>query len=605
MPDNLKELARKCRVTLAQAHHWPSAVRLVWEATGWWTWAWVALVVAQGLLPAATAQLTRRVVNELVRAVSARGGEGTLSSLWLAAASLGAVLLLSELLRGAAAWVRTLQSELFWDHIQNRIHEKSASLDLAFYDSPEFHDRLHRVTEDAGTRPLALLENLGGVLQSALSLAAMGMLLAQYGIGLPALLLASALPALTAVLYYSHRQYEWRRRVTPEERRMWYFNQLLTSREPAAELRLFGLGERFRRLYAQSRRQVREESLRLHGRERLAELGAGAVALLAAGGAFAVMTWRTVRGAVTPGDLALFAQAFVQGQQFVRTLLGNAGQIYRNTLFLGDMFEFLALEPAIVAPAKSREGPSGLREQIRFDHVTFRYPGGNRDVLRDFNLVLPAGKIVAIVGRNGSGKSTLVRLLCRLYDPVEGRIEWDGVDMREFSPTELRRQITALFQEPVRYSATVAENIAWDAPDSVRNEAAIAAGADELARRLGYERLLGRNFEGGTDLSAGEWQRLALARAFARNASLVLLDEATSAMDSWAEAEWLRRLRSVAAGKTVVMITHRFTTAKQADVIYVMDDGRIVESGAHEELLRHDGLYAQSWRTQAEENAHD
>jgi len=601
--ETLNDWARKSRLTLAQARHWPSVLRLVGEATGAWMWLWGVLLLAQGVLPVVSVQLTRRVVNELVRAVAARGTEGTLLPLAWAAAALGAVMLLTELLRLAAAWVRVVQSERFWDHIQNKVHEKAVALDLAFYDSPEFHDRLHRVSLEAGTRPLALLENLGGVLQSAISLVAMGIVLARYGLWFPVLLVVSALPAFAAVLHYSRRQFEWRREVTPEERRMWYFRHLLTSRESAAELRLFELGERFRQFYTAARRRVRAASLRLQGQERLAELGAIVMALAAAAGAFVVMTGRTVRGALTVGDLALFAQAFLQGQQLARTLLGNAGQIYRHTLFLNDMFEFFALEPVIAAPSRARSGLSGLREQIRFSHVTFRYPGGTADVLRDFNLVVPAGKIVAVVGRNGSGKSTLVKLLCRFYDPTEGRIEWDGTDLREFQPSALRRQITALFQEAVRYHATVAQNISFDA---VKIEAAAAAaGADEIVRQLGPERLLGTWFEGGVELSAGEWQRLALARAFAREAPLVLLDEATSAMDSWAEAEWLRRLRSVTAGKTVVMVTHRFTTAMQADVIYVVDQGRVVESGTHGELVRRGGLYAQSWAAQAREQRSD
>lgn len=598
MFDNLKELLGKCRTTVAQARRWPAVLRLVWEATGYWMWAWGALLLAQGLLPVATVHLTRRVVNELVRA-----NKENWQPLLLAAAGLGAVMLLAEAMRSAMAWVRTVQSELFWDHIQDKVHEKSVSLDLAFYESPEFHDRLHRVSDAAGTRPLALLENLGGLLQSVLSLTAMAAVLLQYGIWLPLLLAVSALPALTAVLYYSQRQYEWRRHVTPDQRRMWYFNSLLTNREAASELRLFGLGGLFRSLYAGPRRRLREENLRLTRNERLAELVAGVVALLASGLAFVAMAWRTLRGLATLGDLALFVQAFLQGQQFVRTLLGNAGQIYQNTLFLGDVFEFLALEPKLAAPAVPKP-VTALRREIRFQGVTFRYPGADAPALQDFNLVIPAGQIVAIVGRNGSGKSTLVKLLCRFYDPAEGQVEWDGADLREFAPEELRRQISAMFQEPVRYHATVAENISFAVADAVRIEAAAAAGgADAIARRLGYGRLLGREFDGGMELSVGEWQRLALARAFAREAPLVVLDEATSAMDSWAEAEWLRRLRAVAAGKTVVIISHRFTTAMQADMIHVMDAGRIVESGRHEELVRRGGLYAQSWNAQAEGGA--
>ena len=344
---------------------------------------------------------------------------------------------------------------------------------------------------------------------------------------------------------------------------------------------------------------MREENLRLFRNERLAELAAWAAALLATAVTCTAITWRTLRGLATLGDLALFVQAFLQGQQFVRSLLANAGQIYHNTLFLEDAFGFLSLQPSITDPPQPKPMPDELRDGIHFHNVTFRYPGSEIPALHEFNLTIAAGQIVAIVGRNGSGKSTLVKLLCRLYDPKEGRIEWDGTDLRAFRPSELRRQITAMFQEPVRYHATVADNIVFGGADRERIEAAAAAaGADAIAQRFGYGQLLGKNFEGGAELSGGEWQRLALARAFAREAPLVLLDEATSAMDSWAEAEWLRRLRSATKGRTVVIISHRFTTAMQADVIHVMDEGKIVESGRHEDLVNRGGLYAQSWGLQ-------
>ncbi len=313
-----------------------------------------------------------------------------------------------------------------------------------------------------------------------------------------------------------------------------------------------------------------------------------------------------MQGSVTLGDLALFYQAISQGQRLASSLLENVGQIYSNSLFLSNLFAFLALKPQVVDPVSScKSAPHVIRDGIRFRQVTFRYPLSEHDALNKFDLMIPARKVVAIVGLNGAGKSTLIKLLCRLYDPEEGRIEWDGADLREFPLKELRRLVTVLFQQPVHYSATVRENVALgDAGvEHGRGEieaAAQAAGAHDTILKLpnAYESILGKWFEGGTELSVGEWQRLALARAYLRRSPLILLDEPTSALDPWAEADWLRRFKQIASGRTAVIITHRFTTAMHADTIHVMVEGKIVESGSHHELLTRDGLYAKSWLEQ-------
>jgi ATP-binding cassette, subfamily B, bacterial len=605
---SLNLLNLRLRRALIHLPYVPRALALAWKATRAWTLTWSFLLLLQGLLPVATVYLSRSLVDRLVPALGSGGNWQGLTPVLVPLGLLAAVLLLTELLRIAATWVRTAQAELLKDHISALIHTKSIEADLAFYDQPEFYDHLHRARDEAGYRPVQLLESLGSLLQNAITLVAMSVVLIPFGIWIPAAVLISTLPALFVVLRYTLAQHEWRHRTTADERRSWYFDWLLTSREAASELRLFGMGPRFHTNYQALRQGLRRERMSLAQQEGLAELAAGGFGLLVAGAAMVWMVWKATRGLVSLGDLTLFYQAFNQGQRLMRSLLENVGQLYSNVLFLGNLFDFLTLQPKMIDRADPVPAPKPILQGIRFDRVRFSYPGSPQPTLKDFSLNIPAGRIVAIVGLNGAGKTTLVKLLCRFYDPDEGSIELDGIDLRDLPIQELRRQMTVLFQEPVRFNTTVAESIALGdsdpndcSPDAVAvKAAALVAGADEIIQGLpqGYDTPLGKWFANGVELSAGEWQRLALARAFFRQAPILLLDEPTSAMDPWAEAEWLERFLELAEGRTTLMITHRFTTAMRADVIHVMEEGSIVESGSHEELLRKDGRYAASWAAQ-------
>jgi ATP-binding cassette subfamily B protein len=425
-----------------------------------------------------------------------------------------------------------------------------------------------------------------------------------FGWWIPLLLVISTVPAFAVVIRHTVRQHHWHLRTTADRRRTHYYDWLLTLFEAVAELRLFALSAHSRAAFQSLRQRLRTERVQLARQQALAELAAGAMGLVTIGLVMAWMLWRAAQGHITLGDVVLLYQAFYQGQRLMRTVLTSVGQIYGNILFLENLFAFLALEPRVVDPARPLPTPAVLREGIGFEQVTFRYPGSSRVALDQFSLTIPAGQTVALVGANGAGKSTLIKLLCRLYDPETGSVTLDGVNLRQMSIAALRRQITVLFQQPMQYHTTAAENIALGNLAAKPGEAEIlaaarAAGADTPIDRLpeGYETVLGKWF-GGAELSVGEWQRVALARAFLRQVPILVLDEPTSAMESWAEAEWLERFRWLAQGRTVLIITHRFTTAMQADIIHVMDAGQIVESGRHEDLLVHGGLYAQSWTTQ-------
>lgn len=609
-------ISEKMYSTLKQVPYLPRTFRLIWQAAPGLAAGWLALLLMQGLLPALSISLSRLLVNQLVMVLQTtpyieKVPWAELTPALFLAGAVALVMLLGQLLASLASWVHTAQTEQVQLHINMLIQQKSSKADYSLFESSEKNDTLYRARMEGAYRPVAVLDSIGMLVQGTVTLAAMLALLLPYGPWLVLILLASSLPVLWIVVHYKRKQHAWQKSISSQERRAWYYDWLLTSEEAAAELRLFGTAPLFMRAYQEIRGRVKRDRLNLEQHQLTGQLGASFIGLVAAGACMIVMVWRALQGMATLGDLVLFYQVVSQGQTTLRMLLQNIGQLYGGLLFLSNLFEFLDLENQIVDTPRPVLLPNkGEGAAILFEDVTFSYPGSQQTVLSHFNLEIEPEQLVAIVGDNGAGKSTLLKLLCRLYDPQGGRISYNGVDLRHLAQQELRSRITVLFQQPMHYQATVRENIGYsdmttfaadgNAEIGVIHEAAQGAGAEAFIEKLPrvYETQLGKWFEEGTDLSVGQWQRIALARAYLRQSPLMLLDEPTSALDAWSEVEWLSHLRQLSIGRTTILITHRLTTAMQADVIHVMVDGQIIESGTHGELLACNGRYATAWRAQ-------
>ena len=567
----------------------------------------LALLVVQGALPLASLYLMKLVVDAVTTALEAPDKGAAFGQVALLIGLTGGVALIGALTRSIAGLVSEAQGQVVTDHMSDLLHAKSIKVDLEYYESSQYYDKLHRAQREAPFRPIRIVNGLVQVAQSGISLLAMAGLLFSFHWGIAAILFVAAIPGLFVRLKYAGQTYRWQRQSTPAERQAWYFHWLLTGDVHAKEIRQFGLGPLFRRRFRDLRQQLRREKIEIATRRSMAELVAQVSSTLAVFGSYAFIAYRTVQGSITLGDLVMYYQAFQRGQSFLQQILSGLAGLYEDNLFLSNLQEFFELKPKVVEPHHPKPIPQPMQTGIAFDHVSFQYPTGAREVLENISLTIRPGEVVALVGENGSGKTTLIKLLCRLYDPASGIITLDGVDLRQLETTALRREISVIFQDYAQYHLTARENI-WFGnvavpPDEERIvEAARHAGADEVIAGLpqGYETILGKWFEDGEELSVGEWQKVALARAFLRDAQIIVLDEPTSALDARAEYEVFKRFRQLAEGRTVILISHRFSTVRMADRIFVLEDGRIIESGTHDELVRLSGTYARLFETQAQ-----
>jgi ATP-binding cassette subfamily B protein len=584
------------------------SIQLVWRGSARWTLVGLGLGAAQAVLPLVGLYLLKRMIDEIVLVVADKShGPGAFHSLAVLIGCALVLQLLTALCKAFAQVVQEEQAAQVTEYMQDLLHRKSVEVDLEYYETPAFKNTLHRAQQEGPYRPTRIVQGLAQLTQSGLSLLAVsGLLLFSIHWAFGLILAAAAVPGLWMRFRQTKRMFDWQVERTPIERQTEYYNWMLTGSHHAKENRLFGIGGILKERAAELRRGLNRRRLKFALQKSTGEFITQATAALVMFGAFGLLAYRAVSGIISVGGLVMIYQALGRGLAFFQEFLASLANLYENNLFVRNVYAFLDQEAALPEPAHPRPMPRPIREGIRFENVQFHYRDSHRRCLEDVSLTIEPGEVVALVGENGAGKSTLIKLLCRMYDPTDGRITIDGTDIRQFKKEDLRRAVSVVFQDFVQYSLSVRDNI-WlgninlPANDEAIIRSARAASADAFIRKLnrGYDSILGTLVEGGEELSVGQWQKIALARAFLRPSELIVLDEPTSALDPKAEFEVFEKFRQLAADRSTLLISHRLSTVKMADRIYVLRGGRIVEHGTHEELVELGTDYASLYNTQA------
>jgi ATP-binding cassette subfamily B protein len=589
-------------------------LKMVWQTDRAATVTMVILRLFRACVPVAALWVGKLILDTVVASLR---GHPDLTHLWKLVALEFSIAFAGEVLARISSLIESLLADRFSNITSIRLMEHAARLDLYYFEDPAFYDRLERARRQTTGRigMLATLLSMGQDFITLLSLAAALLLFNPW---LLLLLAVAVIPSFLGETHFASLQYSLFYRWTPQRRQLDYLRYMGASDETAKEMQMFGLASwlvsRFRNLAG----QFYEENKKLAVRKSIISTLLSAIGTLGYYAAYVVILLRAVSGQISLGTLTFLAASFMRGRDLIQRLLMSASDIYDQSLYLKDLFDFFAMKPSIVSKPGASPIPNPIREGFVFEDVGFKYPGSELWAVRNLSLHLHPGERIALVGENGAGKTTLTKLLARLYDPTEGRITVDGVDLREYDLASVRRTIGVLFQDFVEYDLRFDENIGvgeiaevqqyldrtrnGDAvPESIRSAAEKSLASSLLPRfPAGFSQMLGRRFDGGMDLSGGEWQKVALGRAYMRSAQVLILDEPTASLDARAEYEVFRRFSELVRGRMAVIISHRFSTVRMADRILVLNSGRIVESGTHDELLAAKGLYADLFTLQAE-----
>ena len=586
----------------------PGAFRLVWVASPGMTLLMLGLTVLGGALPAAQAWMAKLVVDQAVELLQA--GKDAWSGLPVILPLLSlefGLLLLDSISSQARSFIERILNSKLNQHINLLIIRKALALDLTAFEDAAFYDKLQNARREADSRALRIVIESFRLIQNIIKLFSFVLLLIRFSPWLTVILFGATVPSFIVQKKYGQLHFRLLSGQAPERRKREYIEHILTVDNFVKEIKLFGVGKLLVSRYIDLFWQLFREDVALAKRRSLASVGWGLVALFSYYFCYSWIILSIVNGTITFGDALMYVTVFERSQSTFQALSSALSELYESSLFLSNLFGYLEVEAQITSPLKPHPMPTRIQQSIEFRNVSFRYPGGSDWALRHVNLTLYPGEKVALVGTNGAGKTTMIKLLTRLYDPTEGQILIDGMDLRHYDLAEWRQNIGVIFQDFVRYQLTASENIGFGQVNAINDrsrilDAARKGGADDVLSALpkGYDTVLGKWFEGGHELSGGQWQKVALSRAFMRDAEVLVLDEPTAALDAKQEYLIFQRFRELTDDKVAILISHRFSTVRLADRIAVIENGAISELGSHDELMAQNGTYADLFTIQAQ-----
>jgi ATP-binding cassette, subfamily B, bacterial len=587
---------------LAALRNTPPVLKIVWQSgPGVVIFGLVSRLFAS-LLPLALLWIPKLIVDAIVHAKVAQ--QPISPRLWWLVASEFGLAVLGGVLARAIDYSDSLLADKYTRHVSIQVMKHAAELDLIAYEDPVFYDRLERARVQATDR-LGMIQQIGRLIQLVITTITLSVTIVVYSPWLMLLLIAGVLPAFLGESHFAFLGYAKNFRQTPIRRQLDYLRQVGGSKEAAKELKLFGLSKFLTQRFTKLSDGIYEENVALSRRKMIAGAFLSVIAFMGYYSAYAFVIWQTVIGTYSLGLWYLLSGAILQASSNIQQIFSTVSGIADQALFLTDLLAFFNMQPTIQSKPDALPAPRPIVRGFEFRNVSFRYPGSSRLVLDGLNFHLRPGERVALIGENGEGKTTIVKLITRLYDPTEGQVLLDGVDLKEYRLEDLYREIGVIFQDFMRYEMTARENIAVGRIEEIDDLAMLEAAARKsladavIAKIGGYDQMLGRRFETGVDLSGGEWQKVALARAYLRDAQLLILDEPTAALDARSEFEVFQRFAELTAGKMALFISHRFSTVRMADRIVVLANGKIAEEGSHDQLARLGGRYKEMFELQA------